>query len=81
VPGNLPTGRETPYLDMSPPGASSMSHPTYLEQTVSLLSTVAGYMRLPALATSVCICAHCPSGQQPLLLPHHPHLRLIQSRP
>jgi hypothetical protein len=39
-----------------------MPHPTYLEQTVSLLSTVAGYMRLPALATSVCLCAHCLSG-------------------
>ncbi|GAP83529.2 putative bem46 family protein [Rosellinia necatrix] len=36
---------------MSPPGAS-MSHPTYLQQSVSLLSTVAGYVRLPALATS-----------------------------
>ncbi|KAJ8116148.1 hypothetical protein ONZ43_g4505 [Nemania bipapillata] len=36
---------------MSPPGAS-MSQPTYLQQTVSLLSTVAGYVRLPALATS-----------------------------
>ncbi|KAI0154778.1 Alpha/Beta hydrolase protein [Xylariaceae sp. FL1272] len=36
---------------MSPPGPSS--HPTtYLEQTVALLSSVAGYMRLPALATS-----------------------------
>ncbi|RYC65364.1 hypothetical protein CHU98_g793 [Xylaria longipes] len=36
---------------MSPPGAS-MSHPTYLQQTASLLSTVANYVRLPALATS-----------------------------
>ncbi|TGJ87866.1 hypothetical protein E0Z10_g963 [Xylaria hypoxylon] len=39
---------------MSPPGAS-MSHPTYLQQSVSLLSTVAGYIRLPALATSSAI--------------------------
>ncbi|KAJ3565913.1 hypothetical protein NPX13_g7326 [Xylaria arbuscula] len=39
---------------MSPPGAS-MSQPTYLERTVLLLSTVAGYMRLPALATSSAI--------------------------
>ncbi|KAI0200160.1 Alpha/Beta hydrolase protein [Astrocystis sublimbata] len=36
---------------MSPPGAS-MSHQTYLQQSVSLLSTVASYARVPALATS-----------------------------
>ena len=47
-----------------------MSQPTYLEQTASLLSTVAGYMRLPALATSVCcLLAHRPFGQQSLLQP------------
>ncbi|KAI5866979.1 alpha/beta-hydrolase [Durotheca rogersii] len=36
---------------MSPPGAS-LPQPSYLEQTVSLLSTVAAYMRLPALAST-----------------------------
>ncbi len=46
-----------------------MSHPTYLQQSVSLLSTVAGYIRLPALATSVCLHAHRLCGQQPLLPP------------
>lgn len=47
-----------------------MPPPTYLQQTVSLLSTVAGYMRLPALAISVCLYAHCPSGRrQPLHQP------------
>ncbi|KAI2776053.1 alpha/beta-hydrolase [Daldinia loculata] len=36
---------------MSPSGASS-SHLSYLEQAVSLLCTVAAYMRLPALAST-----------------------------
>jgi hypothetical protein len=40
---------------MSPPTSSS-SNPSggYLEQTVSLLSTVTDYMRLPALVSTVC---------------------------
>ncbi|KAK8124760.1 BEM46 family protein [Apiospora kogelbergensis] len=39
---------------MSPPSPPSSSGPTtsYLEQTVSLLSTLASYMRLPALAST-----------------------------
>lgn len=37
---------------MSPPASSPTSSGSYLEQTVSLLSTVASYMRLPALAST-----------------------------
>jgi hypothetical protein len=39
---------------MSPNNTPSSSGQSYLEQTVSLLSTVATYMRLPALASTVC---------------------------
>ncbi|KAK7744819.1 bem46 protein, variant [Diatrype stigma] len=37
---------------MSPPAATSSDPSSYLEQTVSALSTVAAYLRVPALATT-----------------------------
>lgn len=55
------------FLDlpaMSPSSSTSSAGPTtsYLEQTVSLLSTVASYMRLPALASTVCHASHLPDA-------------------
>ena len=53
-----PSSRSAMSPNNVPPSSSNQS---YLEQTVSLLSTVATYMRLPALASTVCTTSCCPT--------------------
>lgn len=57
VPAPSPCSGSPRTMSSSPP--PTPPSPSYLEQTASLLSTVASYMRLPALASTVCATRLC----------------------